>query len=119
MVNVKDYGKVVVADSREACVNKYAEKLGLNLIGDLIESEGEKEPVETIPVEFIISVMQYVDVNGNTYVYMGTEDGIVYKALFSANEQLLFAKVGDVVKGVMVDGVLTIESIATPTPVEM
>lgn len=31
MVNVKDYGKVVVADSREACVSKYAEKLGLNV----------------------------------------------------------------------------------------
>ena len=34
--------------------------------------------------------ISYIDVNGNTYVYMGTEDGIVYKALFSENEELLF-----------------------------
>lgn len=119
MVNVKDYGKVVVADSREACVNKYAEKLGLNLNGDVIGSEDEKEPVETTPVEFVISVMQYVDVNGNTYVYMGTEDGTVYKALFSENEQLLFAKVGDVVKGTVIDGELDVENISTPVPMEL
>ena len=119
MVNVKDYGKVVVADSREACVNKYAEKLGLNLNGDVIGSEDEKEPVETTPVEFVISVMQYVDVNGNTYVYMGTEDGTVYKALFSENEQLLFAKVGDIVKGTVVDGELDVENISTPVPMEL
>ena len=79
MVNVKDYGKVVVADSREACVNKYAEKLGLH-VNDEITAPTE-ESVKT-PVTFVISVMQYVDVDGNTYVYMGTEDGQVYKALF-------------------------------------
>lgn len=119
MVNVKDYGKVVVSDSREGCVNKYAEKLGLSLNEDLIDSEDEKEPVEVIPVEFTIAVMQFVDVNGNTYVYMGTEDGIVYKALFSDNEQLLFAKVGDIVKGTMINGELKIESIHTPVPTEL
>ena len=119
MVNVKDYGKVVVSDSREGCVSKYAEKLGLSLNDDLIDSEDEKEPVEAIPVEFTIAVMQYVDVNGNTYVYMGTEDGTVYKALFSDNEQLLFAKVGDIVKGTMINGELKIESIHTPVPTEL
>ena len=119
MVNVKDYGKVVVADSRESCVIKYAEKLGLDLEGEIAGSETEQESVETIPVEFTITVMQYVDVNGNTYVYMGTEDGSVYKALFSTNEQLLFAKVGDVVKGILINGELKVESISTPIPLEI
>ena len=50
-------------------------------------------------------------VDGNTYVYMGTEDGSVYKALFSENEQLLFAQVGDIVKGTVANGVLTVERI--------
>ena len=36
MVNVKDYGKVVVADTRQACVNKYVEKLGLTLKEDIV-----------------------------------------------------------------------------------
>ena len=112
MVNVKDYGKVVVADSREACVTKYAEKLGLNLNEDIIGNVPEQDkPIESTPVEFTISVLQYVDVDGNTYVYMGTADGTVYKALFKDNEQLLFAKVGDVVKGAVSDGILTITGI--------
>lgn len=110
MVNVKDYGKVVVADSREACVKKYAEKLGLDVNEDIIGDVPEDEtPSESTPVEFVISVIQYVDIDGNTYVYMGTEDGTVYKALFKDNEKLLFAKVGDTIKGFITDGILTVE----------
>ena len=110
MVNVKDYGKVVVADSREACVQKYAQKLGLDVNEDIIGNVPEDDTtVESIPVEFVISVLQYVDIDGNTYVYMGTEDGTVYKALFIDNEKLLFAKIGDTIKGAVVDGILTVE----------
>ena len=110
MVNVKDYGKVVVADSREACVQKYAEKLGLDVNEDIIGNVPEDDTtVESTPVEFVISVIQYVDIDGNTYVYMGTEDGTVYKALFKDNEKLLFAKVGDTIKGSVVNGILTVE----------
>ena len=43
MVNVKDYGKVVVADSREACVTKYAEKLGLNLNEEILGNVPEND----------------------------------------------------------------------------
>ena len=78
---------------------------------EILGGEDTKEEVDKVPAEFIISVIQYVDINGNTYVYMGTEDGTVYKALFSANEQLLFAEVGDVVKGSVVNGELIIQSI--------
>lgn len=110
MVNVKDYGKVAVADSREACVQKYAEKLGLDVNEDIIGNVPEEQPeVESTPVEFVISVIQYVDIDGNTYVYMGSEDGTVYKALFKDNEKLLFAKVGDTIKGSVVNGILTVE----------
>ena len=108
MVNVKDYGKVVVADSRETCVAKYAEKLGLNVNEEIIGGVPEVETPESTPVEFVISVLQYVDVNGNTYVYMGTADGTVYKALFKDNEQLLFAQVGDTLKGSVADDKLSV-----------
>lgn len=117
MVNVKDYGKVVVADSREACVNKYAEKLGLN-VNEEITAPIEEDVVEKTPVTFAISVMQYVDVDGNTYVYMGTEDGAVYKAVFHENEQLLFAKPGDTITGTIVNGKLVVEFINEPTETE-
>ena len=42
---------------------------------------------------------------------MGTADGKVYKALFKDNEQLLFAKVGDTVKGSESDGKLSVTGI--------
>ena len=103
MVNVEDYGKVVVADTREDCVKNYATKLGLT------PDNNKPEDTEKTEVEFVISVIQYVDVNGTTYVYMGTEDGAIYKAVFHLNEKLLFAKPGDTIKGTVSGGVLTIE----------
>ena len=106
MVNVKDYGKVVVANDRDTCVNKYAEKLGLDVNEEIIgPSEDEKEKED---VAFVITIIQYVDIDGDTYVYMGTEDGTIYKALFADNEQLLFAKEGDTIIGTVSDGLLTV-----------
>lgn len=103
MVNVEDYGKVVVADTREGCVEEYAAKLGLTPDKDVAD---ENDKIKT---EFVISVIQFVDVAGNTYVYMGTEDGTIYKALFHMNEKLLFAKPGDTIKGTVSGGLLTVE----------
>lgn len=123
MVNVKDYGKVVVASSREECVQKYADKLGLQpdkILLDSMEGDGttteddSKEEVEKETVSFEIQVMEFIDVDGNTYVYMGTPEGKVYKALFAENEQLLFAKAGDKVTGAVAEDVFTLETIETP-----
>lgn len=106
MVNVKDYGKVVVANDRDTCVNMYAQKLGLDVNDDIIgpsEDTTEKEDVT-----FVISIIKYVDIDGDTYVYMGTEDGTIYKALFADNEELLFAKEGDTIEGTVSDGLLMV-----------
>ena len=121
MVNVKDYGKVVVATSREDCVNGYIKKLGLHPADSLLDSltgsvadDSEKEPEDTTPAEevsFTISVIQYVDIDGNTYVYMGCEDGTVYKARFADNEILLFAKKGTQVSGTVKRELLTVTEI--------
>ena len=108
-VNVKDYGKVVVASSREECISRYIDKMGLNppqevidnLSGEIADSTGNGSSsaaeIEEENVEFTIAVMQYADVEGNTWVYMGTENGIVYKAKFADNEMLLYAKTDEIV----------------------
>ncbi len=122
MVNVKDYGKVVVASKREECVTSYAKELGLTPDESLIdaaeegadaqEGESEEEPEENAEeVTFTISVLQYVDVDGNTFVYMGTEDGKVYKAEFASNEDLLFVKTGDTLKGTVSKDNFTLEEV--------
>lgn len=120
MVNVKDYGKVVVASHKADCMSDYIEELGLHpdqaLIdqtsdqeesGEDIEENTEKE--DKIAVTFEISAMQYVDVDGDTYVYLGTSDGTVYKSRFADNEQLLFVSVGDKVSGTVSDGTFIFE----------
>lgn len=118
MVNVKDYGKVAVANTRESCVNLYAQKLGLDLNEEILGPQEENNETEKTPVSFIISVIQFADVNGNTYVYMGTEDGVVYKAIFHENESLLFAKVGDTITGFLQNDKLTVEKIESTSPVD-
>ena len=111
MVNVKDYGKVAVANTREECVSLYANKLGLTLNEEILGSEGANETTEKTQVSFVISVIRFVDVDGNTYVYMGTEDGMVYKSLFHENEELLFAEIGDTITGFLQNDKLTVEKI--------
>ena len=124
-VNVKDYGKVVVASSREECISRYIDKMGLNPPQEVIDNlsceiadstdDGSSSAAETEAenVEFTIAVMQYADVEGNTWVYMGTENGIVYKAKFADNEMLLYAKTGDVIRGTIRDGKVTVKEVKT------
>lgn len=122
MVNVKDYGKVAVASKREECVTTYAEELGLKPDESLIdaaeqgaaaddESSDDEQKENAEEVTFTVSVLQYVDVDGNTFVYMGTEDGKVYKAKFASNEDLLFVKAGDTLKGTIAKDSFTLEEI--------
>lgn len=118
MVNVKDYGKVAVATTREECVQNYAKRVGLSLNDalldgmDIEEETIEEDEITEEPVTFTISVIQYVDIDGNTYVYLGTSEQKVYKALFADNEELLFAEVGDTVKGTVSKEILSIEEIS-------
>lgn len=89
-VNVKDYGSSSAAETK------------------------------TENVGFTIAVMQYADIEGNTWVYMGTADGTVYKAKFADNEMLskfadnemlLYAKTGDVLRGTILDGKVTVKEV--------
>lgn len=122
MVNVKDYGKVVVASKKSDCIEEYSKELGLKpdeslMNPDDIElsdesSDGQKKEdsdAKKEPVTFTVTVMQYGDVDGNTYVYLGTEDQTVYKALLSENEKLLFVQPGDTVCGTVAGDVFTYE----------
>ena len=58
--------------------------------------------------------MEFIDVDGNTYVYMGTADGTEYNAHFAENEQLLFAKEGDTLSGTVAEDLFTLDKIEEP-----
>lgn len=111
LVNADDYGKVVVKATRDECLSAYLAKIGSSKaeIG-----ESRNDSTVTIPeiptskdsdkVSFTVSVIQYVTEDGNTYVYIGTEDGQIYKSLFSENEELVFVKEGTTISGTVQDG---------------
>lgn len=111
LVNADDYGKVVVKATRDECLSAYLTKIGSSKaeIG-----ESRNDSTVTIPeiptskdsdkVSFTVSVIQYVTEDGNTYVYIGTEDGQIYKSLFSENEELVFVKEGTTISGTVQDG---------------
>ena len=63
-----------------------------------------KQLKDSDKVSFTVSVIQYVTEDGNTYVYIGTEDGQIYKSLFSKNEELVFVKEGTTISGTVQDG---------------
>lgn len=111
MVNVKDYGKVAVANTREECVSLYAKKLGLALNENILDSQDSNQNTQKTQVSFVISVIRFADIDGNTYVYMGTDDGRVYKSLFHENEALLFAEIGTTITGFLQNDKLTVEKI--------
>lgn len=100
MVNVESYNMVTTAGDLDTCFAQYRKLLGIEETESVEESSSE-EPVdeneETVPVEFVVQSIQYVDIDGNTYVYLIGEDGKAYKQKFADNENLVFVHPGDTV----------------------
>ena len=88
-VNVEQYNIVTTAPTQAECIKKYKAALG-------IENKVEAEAVEDISVT--IADIKYIDIDGNTYIYLiDTEDNI-YKAKAAENENMLLLKSGDKVR---------------------
>ncbi len=85
-VNVEQYNIVTTAVSQSECIKKYKAALG-------IESDTKPEKIEKKTVT--IKSIKYIDIDGNTYIYIiDNEDGL-YKAKASSNEDMLLLSVGD------------------------
>jgi hypothetical protein len=52
---------------------------------------------------FLIKSIQYVEINGNTYVYLTGNDDAIYKQRFADNEKLILLNLGDSVTGECVE----------------
>ncbi len=109
MVNVESYNIVTTDSDIDACFAKYKKRIS----GDSPEEpdssnpDSSKEPKEETgaitPMEFTVESIQYIDNNGNTWVYFTGTDKKVYKQKFSDNENLIFIKKGDTIKGTCFD----------------
>ncbi len=96
MVNVESYNIVTTASNLEDCFRQYRKRLGI----EVEEKEEDTEDVsEKIPVEFTVGEIRYIDVEGNTWLYLTSTEGVIYKQPFAENERLLLIKEGAVLKG--------------------
>lgn len=105
-VNVEQYNIVATAPSQGACINKYNELLGKGPIvdEDLTENSeagGNGEKQETLtPVTVTIAKMEYVVIDGDTWVYLLGTDQQIYKTKFAdgKNEEIMMRSVGDTIQ---------------------
>ena len=88
-VNVEQYNIVTTATTQAECIKKYRTALGIEsdeITGDI------KEKTLTI------SSLKYIDIDGNTYIYLIDSESNIFKAKASANENMLLLNGGDKVK---------------------
>lgn len=98
-VDVEQYNIVATGNTQAECFEKYRKLLGLEPTeeGEDAGLENE-EKIETVTVDIIIQKLLYAEADGNTYAYIGTAEGKIYKAKFDDNQQLLFVKEGDSIR---------------------
>ncbi len=88
-VNVEQYNIVTTATTQEECIQKYKAALGIE----------QAPPTEDVSeATFAIASIKYIDIDGNTYIYLIDAEGNLFKAKASSNEKMLLLNVGDTVK---------------------
>lgn len=90
MVNVQKYNIVATGSSQQEALSSYKKLMkenGISQAGTMEES-GQSKRIN-------IDTIRYVDVSGDTWVYITDTQGNAYKQAFSENESLIFLKEGD------------------------
>ena len=88
-VNVEQYNIVTTATTQAECIKAYKAAMG-------IDGDAPTEDVQETTIT--IASIQYIDIDGNTYIYLIDEEQGIYKAKASANEQMLLLKEGQQIK---------------------
>ena len=115
-VNVEQYNIVTTASSQTECLNRYKQLLGIesgsadnnnnqpdNSTGtdndasnSVTGSSDISEPtVADAETNLTITDIKYIDINGNTYIYLISENDTLYRAKAASHEDMLLLKKGD------------------------
>ncbi|MGN0438274.1 MAG: hypothetical protein ACI4F4_07080 [Lachnospiraceae bacterium] len=89
LVNVEKYNIVATGASQQEALSSYKKLMKENGIGQSADSG------EDLSKQISIETIRYVDMNGETFVYIMDKQGNVYKQAFADNEALIFLKEGD------------------------
>ncbi len=88
-VNVEQYNIVTTAATQAECIKKYKTALGI---------ENDEQAENTKETTITIASIKYIDIDGNTYIYLIDDNSNIFKAKASANENMLLLNIGDKVK---------------------
>ncbi len=92
-VNVEQYNLVTTASTQKECLDKYRRLLGLETgSGEVIPDEILTADSET---DITIRDIRYIDVDGNTYIYLISEDEEIFRAKAGTHEEMLLLNEGD------------------------
>ena len=89
-VNVEQYNLVTTAATQSECIAKYRKLLGLK--------EPAEPQKETKSVTVTVAAVRYIDIDGNTYIYLIDTEENLYKAKAADHENMLLIEKGDTVK---------------------
>ena len=113
LVNLEDYSKVVIGDTKDEAFNKYLVKMGLadeKVEEDQIDTlnttnKENKKDLVGIEKQYSITIDDIIFAvnDGQTYIYIKADDNIIFKSEF--NESLLFLNADDKINlNVLIDG---------------
>ncbi len=89
-VNVEQYNIVTTAATQAECIAKYKAMLGI--------SEVQTPTDEVKNVTVTIASVKYIDIDGNTYIYLIDTENNIFKAKASEHENMLLLEAGDTVE---------------------
>ena len=91
-VNVEQYNIVTTAATQAECIEKYKDVLGID------RDDENKEPEKLTDVTVTIASVKYIDIDGNTYIYLIDTDNNIFKAKAADHERMLLLSEGDIVE---------------------
>ncbi len=142
-VNVEQYNIVATASTQEECINQYRKLLGIEETTGVAENaevlsdagedlgadtdaaeeaaaaadETQNTAEEEAPVyetDITVESMQFIDIDGNTYCYLITDEKEIYKIRVSDHEEILLVEAGDVLHITYRDGTILTWDLQVP-----
>lgn len=89
-VNVEQYNLVATASTQAQCLKKYKEIIGIK--------DSDENTQDAQSAEIIVLQIKYIDIDGNTYIYIIDGKENIYKAKAASHENMLLLKEGDKIK---------------------
>lgn len=89
-VNVEQYNIVTTAATQAECIAKYKAMLGIS------EIQTPADEIKNVTVT--IASVKYIDIDGNTYIYLIDTENNIFKAKASEHENMLLLEAGDTVE---------------------